>query len=289
MKYISILYVIGGIIYYANPLIYYGYLSLNMEMILGYGEVWRLITFIIFPPGSSNILFLLITIYLYYFLGTQLENIWGAFKFNLYFFMGIIFNILAAFIAYVCFGEVMLMTTYYLNMSLFLAFAMIYPNSKVYLFFILPVKMIWLAIIYAVYIGFTVFYNIIGYILVENGYIYTDIIGVFGLPSIAVGLSAFISILNFIIFFCLIGKNLLRGYGFAGKMSGGSFKDNAKRKKRQRDFQSRAKTNDNMVHKCHICGRTSESNPELNFRYCSKCNGGYEYCEEHLFTHEHVK
>ena len=42
-------------------------------------------------------------------------------------------------------------------------------------------------------------------------------------------------------------------------------------------------------HKCAICGRTEIDSPQLEFRYCSKCEGSYEYCSDHLFTHEHVK
>ena len=42
-------------------------------------------------------------------------------------------------------------------------------------------------------------------------------------------------------------------------------------------------------HKCAICGRTEKDDPNLEFRFCSKCNGNYEYCQDHLFTHQHVK
>lgn len=100
------------------------------------GEVWRLITFIFLPP-SGELLWILFNLYFYYFLGTSLENHWGSARFNLFYLFGIAGNILAGFITGFA-------TNTYLNMSLLLSFAVLYPNMEFTLFFILPVKVKWI-------------------------------------------------------------------------------------------------------------------------------------------------
>ncbi|MEG0769252.1 MAG: rhomboid family intramembrane serine protease [Ruthenibacterium sp.] len=105
------------------------------------GQIWRLITFV-FVPSDSSVLFLLISLYFYYFIGHTLENTWGAFKFNVYYLLGVLGAIVAAVLA----GAA---TTTYLNLSLFFAFAMLYPDMQVLLFFVFPIKMKYLAYVSA--------------------------------------------------------------------------------------------------------------------------------------------
>ena len=112
-------------------------LSLYMPAVLQ-GEVWRLLTFI-FVPSSSTPLSLVLTLYLMWLIGHTLEQSWGDFRFNVYYFLGVLGAILAA--AVTGWG-----TTYYLNLSLFFAFAMLYPEMRLLLFFIIPVKVKWLAL-----------------------------------------------------------------------------------------------------------------------------------------------
>ena len=112
-------------------------LALNMSAVLQ-GEIWRVIT-IIFVPSSSTPLSLLFTLYLLWLIGHTLEQSWGDFRFNVYYFLGVIGAILAA--AITGWG-----TTYYLNLSLFFAFAMLYPDMPLLLFFIIPIKVKWLAL-----------------------------------------------------------------------------------------------------------------------------------------------
>jgi membrane associated rhomboid family serine protease len=118
MLYIIALYVLGIIINIWTPLVYDTYLALDAQKILQ-GQVWRIVTFIIQPPSNTNIIFLIFVLYFYYMIGTVLENIWGAFRFNLYFFTGIIFHVIAAFIIYFAFGINYHMSTYYINLALF--------------------------------------------------------------------------------------------------------------------------------------------------------------------------
>ncbi len=116
--------------------------SLDRSMILPPNwQLWRLITFI-FIPDSNNLFMMLISLYLYYMIGTLLENTWGGFRFNLYYFIGIIGAIAATMI--VGYG-----TNTYLKLALVLAFATLAPDTTFRLFFILPVKAKWMALAYA--------------------------------------------------------------------------------------------------------------------------------------------
>ncbi|MCL2592745.1 MAG: rhomboid family intramembrane serine protease [Defluviitaleaceae bacterium] len=101
------------------------------------GEIWRIFTFIFIPPNASPI-FILFALYFYWFIGSALENKWGAFRFNIFYLCGIIGTIIAGLITGFA-------TNFYLNLSLFFAFAVLFPNFEVRLFFVLPIKIKWLA------------------------------------------------------------------------------------------------------------------------------------------------
>ena len=271
--YLIICYGIGYLMQYLVPA-GYQYLMLDPFLVLK-GQVWRLVTWILIPPDSSNIFFVLITLYLYYSLGGLLERIWGTYKYNVYLFSGLLFTILGAFVlcgysvlmgaqptmytglyllnngSAVYFGQ---FSTYYINMSIFLACAASIPDVQVLLMFIFPIKVKWLGIVY-------------GIILLVNciqGGIATWIVVIF-------------SLLNFLVFF-------LRSKGKM-HLSVGQIK-------RQQEFhqkmRSAGQTKGITRHKCAICGRTELDGDDLEFRFCSKCDGNYEYCQDHLFTHEHV-
>ena len=272
--YLIICYGIGYLMQYLVPA-GYQYLMLDPFLVLK-GQVWRLVTWILIPPDSSNLFFVLITLYLYYSLGGLLERIWGTYKYNVYLFSGLLFTILGAFVlcgysvlmgaqptmytglyllnngSTVYFGQ---FSTYYINMSIFLACAASIPDVQVLLMFLFPIKVKWLGIVY-------------GIILLVNciqGGIATWIVVIF-------------SLLNFLVFF-------LRSKGKM-HLSVGQIK-------RQQEFhqkmRSAGQTKGITRHKCAICGRTELDGDDLEFRFCSKCNGNYEYCQYHLFTHEHVK
>ena len=264
MYYIMILYGIGIILHMAAPGIYWRWLCLNPEAILK-GQVWRLATFLLFPPvgsmasfgasaGSmlSDLLFNGIALSLYYSLGSTLERVWGAFRFNVYFFMGVIGHALASILVYLLFDQTLVMTTMYLNFSLFFAFAAVYPNLQFYLFMLIPVRAKVLAIFDGIF------------------FLYGFIVG-----NAADRCAIVLSLANFLIFF-MMTRNLNRV--------------NPKEIKRKREFEKQVKIMPQGAtrHKCAICGRTEKDGDDLEFRYCSKCAGGREYCQDHLYTHVHV-
>lgn len=244
-----------------------GYLTLDPYRIL-HGQIWRLVTWVIVPPESLGI-FTVIMLYFYYSLGTTLERTWGTYRYNVYIFSGILFTVIGSFL---CMGVVYLMhgilptesasayfyirsyafSTYYINLSIFLAFAATYPDMQVLLMFVIPVKVKWMGILDAVLM---LYYVIVG-----------DVFTRFAIIA---------SLLNFVLYFYRLHKSRISP------------------KQMHRRAQFERKTNEGRAkvsrHKCAICGRTEEDDPSLEFRFCSKCNGNYEYCQYHLFTHEHVK
>ena len=266
MFYIIIMYGAGFVLNLINPTFYYQYLSLDAAAIL-HGQIWRIITFMIQPP-STSLIFIIFALYLYYMIGVELERAWGAFRFNLYFFSGVIFHVIAEILVYLFTGMSLPIDTWYLNMSLFFAFAALYPDVKFLLFFIIPIKVKWLALFDGAYFVYT----IILAFLPSYGR------STFGVIYKANAVAAVVSILNFIIFF--LGSRNMKQYS-------------PKQVKRKKEFKQKMRPVNTYAngarHRCAVCGRTELENPDLEFRYCSKCNGNYEYCQDHLFTHEHVK
>lgn len=271
MTYIIILYGAGFVLNLLNPTFYYEYLSLDAGAVLS-GQIWRVITFIIQPP-SNNIIWIIFALSLYYFIGKQLEIAWGAFRFNLYFFSGVFFHVIAALLVYVLTGISFPMGTNYLNMSLFLVFAALYPDMEFLLYMIIPVKAKWLALLDGVYFLWAV---IQAFLPTYGGN------QVYGIIYKANALAAVVSILNFLLFF--LGSRHVRPYTPKQLKRKHNFKKNVRQAQRPENIYSGG-----AKHRCAVCGRTELDDPNLEFRYCSKCNGNYEYCQDHLFTHQHVK
>lgn len=249
------------------------YLTLDPYAIL-HGQVWRLFTWILIPPSSSNIFFTLIMLYFYCSIGTTLERTWGTYRYNVYLFQGMLFTIAGSFLlmgyhylfdadiialmsqqqleAFFLYNSLFYFSTYYINMSIFLGFAATFPEAQVLLMFLIPIKVKWLGIIYGVMLLFEFFQ-----------------MGVDGKFAIAA------SLLNFIVFFITSRSKVSL---------------NPKQIRRRQEFKRDIRRNTGITkHKCAICGRTEVDSPGLQFRFCSKCDGNYEYCEEHLYTHTHVK
>lgn len=271
MFYVVILYVVGFIFSLIAPGFYYSFLSLDISAVLR-GQIWRLVTFIIQPP-ATNPWFVVFTLYLYYMIGRQLELVWGSFRFNFYYFMGVFFHIVGGILAYALFKVSLPMGTYYLNLSLFFAYAAIYPNQQFYLMGLIPIKVKWLAWIDAAYFGYTILQ---AFLPLKEG-----MPAIYELIFKASALEAFVSILNFLVFF-LMTRNMRR---FSPK----EIKRKQTYRKEVQQGRQEAKYANGAKHRCHVCGRTELDDENLEFRYCSKCNGNYEYCQDHLFTHEHVK
>lgn len=271
MYYIIILYAFGFVLSIVAPSAYYQYLALDAAAILR-GQVWRILTFIIQPP-NTNIWFVIFTLYLYYMIGRELEYVWGTFRFNLYFLMGVLLHVVAALLTYMLTNVSLPMGTYYLNMSLFFAYAAVYPNQQFYLFMILPIKVKYLAWLDGAMFAYAI---IQAFLPAYGGH------PLYGIIYKASALAAFVSILNFLIFFFSMRK--MKRYA-------------PKEIRRKHQYHKEIRegrmaqtvTPNGARHKCAVCGRTELDDPNLEFRYCSKCNGNYEYCQDHLFTHEHVK
>lgn len=271
MRYIIILYGIGFLVNLIGPAGFYiNHLSLNASAILS-GEVWRIFTFLIQPP-SDSLIFIIFALYLYYMIGMALETTWSAFRFNAYFFAGVFFHILAAILVYIITGMSLPLDTTYLNLSLFFAFAAVYPNMQVLFFFIIPIKIKYLAMLNGVFFAYTILQAFL------PAYGGDPFVGIFYKAS---ALAAFVSLLNFALFF------------FTSKKFSNLRPKEIKRKQQFNRAVSQAKAStvdkeSGTRHKCSVCGRTELDDPNLQFRYCSKCNGNHEYCSDHLFTHEHI-
>ncbi len=279
INYLLIGYGIGYVLQLFNPNIYH-LLELSPEYVMQ-GQVWRLFTWILTTP--QNFSFFTIFMFLfYYWIGHTLENHWGTFRYNMYMLSGYLIMTVGAMAIYWItllasggkFGVSLSMSTYYVNMASFLAFATLFPNVQVYFMMILPVKIKWLAIVDGIYLGYTCLYYVSFYFQYAGNYT--------GLAKLQHANLCFsqsaaivLSVLNFLIFF-LATRNMK-------KYSPKEMKRRHTYQKQTRQAQSIAK------HKCAICGRTNETNPELSFRFCSKCEGTYEYCQDHIFTHEHVR
>lgn len=207
------------------------------------GEVWRLLTFMIYPPSSTAFL-VLIALYVFYLMGTALEAQWGIFRYNVYVFTAYIATVIAATIS--PFGQT---TNIYITTSVFLAFAYLFPNFEFLLFFVLPIKVKYLAMItWAIYAFSLIF-----------------------APNWLTRLLIVASVLNFFLFF---GRDIVRGVkayqrrtAYDGKMQ---------------------RSHEETIHRCTACGMTEKESREAVFRVCSKCSDGQEYCELHIRDHEHV-
>ena len=103
------------------------------------GEVWRVVTFLFLPPSSSGIIWTLISLYFYWFVGTSLEEHWGAFGFNAYYLLGAVGAIASGLVT----GYA---TNTYINLTLFIAFAILYPHYEFRLFFFIPIEARWFAL-----------------------------------------------------------------------------------------------------------------------------------------------
>ena len=144
MKYICVIYVVGYLIQMFNPLLYFYYLDLDAEAIL-HGHIWRIITFIFYPP-STSFLWMIVALFVYYSLGMTLERVWGTFKYNFFYFTGVILLVLAAILIYLLTGYSVQLYPTYMTFSIFLAYALTFPDTTFLLYFIIPIKAKWLAI-----------------------------------------------------------------------------------------------------------------------------------------------
>ena len=226
------------------------------------GQVWRLLTYIILPEGG-NILVTAISLFFYYYIGKTMEQSWGTFRFNLFYFSGVLIMDIAALLLGVnaSIGS--------LNLSLLLSFATMFPENRVLLFYIIPIKMKYLAWFYFA-------------VLIYNCFVFPIIYALF----------MFSALLNYFLFF---GSDILRVLPdflrpkYGGKPFGNFARNQKPNPNWAKQYQTKAKAQPTYRHKCTVCGKTDVSHPDMDFRYCSRCNGYYCYCMDHINDHAHIQ
>ena len=225
------------------------------------GEIWRLVTFIFFPPLTDSI-FVIFFWLLFYRYGTALEEIWGTYRLNLFLLIAILSIFVSHLIIWALAGDmaIVMAQAFILNLTrgiidittftygtVFLAFARLFPDFIINLMFVLPIRIKWLA---------TIAWISYGYVFLRGAW------------PVKVLVAA--ALLNYVLF---LGREHVRQW---------------KQGQRRRSFQARAAKVGKPIHKCLVCGLDSETSPKTSFRYCSKCAGQCCYCPEHIQNHEHV-
>ena len=250
MKYICIANVAFWLLGAVNGVLA-SYLYFDPSMIL-HGQVWRLITFALCPPSFS--LLALVAIYFYYWIGSTLEQHWGTPLFNIYVLFGVVLTVIYGFAVYFITGRPLVVDAQYVYLSMFFAFAALYPDMQVLLFFFIPIKLKWLALVDAVYF-------LLGVVTT-------------GFPA---NLLPVVAISN-VLLFC--GSDLLAMFPRRASAGTVNFRRESQRIRREQRQEL-------YKHKCAVCGRTDVSNPELEFRYCSRCAGYHCFCQDHINSHVH--
>ena len=240
----------------------YNLLYFDRQLILQ-GQIWRLITYPL-TYHIENLMLMAVSLFCYYSLGRAMESIWGTLRFNLFYFTGVVLMDIYCMI----FGGTASVT--YLNLSLFLSYATLFPDAQFLLFFIIPVK----AWIFALFDLAIVLIDLILYPFPYN-------------------LFSVISLANYFLFFGKEVMNVLPPV-WRMKLKNGAKKQTTSRPKVIR-FEAAPRNSEksasqaNYTHRCTICGKTDVSNPELEFRYCSRCKGYYCYCQDHISNHSHIE
>ncbi len=227
-----------------------------------HGQIWRLISFVFvsqsgdFMVRGTGIFFVAICAYFYYWIGSLLEREWGTTKFTLFYVGGVVLNILYGLIT----GYT---DMYFVNLSMFFAMATLYGDARVLLFFIIPVKMKWIAWIDAAFFALNVIASLIT----------LDFVGAF-LPIVA--------ILNYLIFFWPT-------FQFFGAKMKRQADPKVIQFKKAAQARQKAQETKGYMHKCAVCGITDLDDPDMDFRYCSQCDGYYCYCAKHINNHVHIR
>lgn len=258
INYVCAMQILGMLLYLFVPDFLFNYLTLNPAAIMS-GQVWRIFTFLIFPPAFTGtdaisfVLFNALALYCIRSFGLIVEQVWGKFRFNCYIITGVLLNVAVSLLFFIFTGFPLLLTPIHLVYSFFFVFAIMFPDAQIMLMMVLPLKARW-----------------IGYAEAAL-YVYDFLRG-----SLLTKAEIAVCLVHMFLFF---GWMLLAGEtGF-------------RQKRRQKDFQKKIKpiTSARTGHKCAVCGRTDKDSPGMEFRYCSKCEGSYEYCMDHLYTHQHIK
>lgn len=261
MRYIAIGNVAMLVLQFINPA-FLSYLTFSPAMIMR-GQVWRIISFVFIP--MSNSLLALISIYFYYIIGSALEARWGTGQFTIYYFTGILLTEIYGFILYFVFKSKygveldLPIDAQYVYLSMFFSFAALFPDMQVLLFFIIPIKIKWLALVDVAL------------------FIYSFVTTRFPFNLLPV-----VAVVNFLIF---CGGDLVSRIKY--KLNSRPAKSNVVDFQKESAKIRKAQENNLYTHKCCVCGRTDTDFPELEFRYCSQCAGYHCFCSDHINSHIH--
>ncbi len=253
MKYICIASVVFWLVGKINPVLS-AYLTFDPALVMQ-GQVWRILTFMLYPAGSS--ILTLLVIYCYYLLGSALEARWGAGPFTLFFLIGVVLTLICGFVIYFVTGIRISLTATYVYLSMFLAFAVMFPESTVLFMYIIPIKMKYVGIIDLIYFVYAVFFSGIPYAFIP-----------------------FVAFMNFLLFCGSDLRNLFSFIPPRQSKSAINFKKASAQIRRQQEYKL-------YNHKCSVCGRTDTEYPDLEFRYCSQCQGYHCFCADHINSHIH--
>ena len=250
MLYITIGNVAFWILGAINPVLM-TYLTFSPYYIL-HGQVWRLVTFMLYPPSTGILAF--IAFYFYYWIGSTLEQYWGTGQFTIYFFTGVILTAIYGFAVYFIRGISLEVTATYIYLSMFFSFAVLFPDMQVLLFYCIPIKIKYLAFLDAALFVVAVITT-----------------------SFPLNLLPVVAVLNFFIF---CGGQLWSKRPRRSSKNTVNFRRESQRIRRQQEQKL-------YNHKCAVCGRTDTDFPELEFRYCSRCQGYHCFCQDHINNHIH--
>ncbi len=249
-----------------DSVVLYQWLAFDRDLIL-HGQIWRLFSYALLD-GSDNILFMALFLMCYYSIGRAMENVWGALRFNLFYLCGLVIMDIYCMV-FDCDAS-----AYYLNLSLFLSYATLYPDAQFLILFIIPIKAWVLALVDLL----LVLLGLISYPFPMN----------------------FFSVLSVANYFLFFGKDVLNVIPMSWRVN---FRRLLRKKDRKKPAAAKpipfpnagsyeasvAKPKAPYTHRCTVCGRTDVSDPRLEFRYCSRCNGYYCYCQDHISNHTHIE
>ena len=259
----------------------YDMLMFDRDLILK-GQVWRLFTWVVTDgSGSASGIFMdLIMLYCYYSLGKAVENAWGStIRFNLFYLGGVVLMDIFA----IAFGGITInydgfqipgwylytgsMATF-LHLSLLISFATLYPDAHFMIFFVIPIKAWLIATFYLIIIGIQIIQLSVPIMYFPHN--------LFPLVGLA----------NYFLFF---GKDVLNLFPATWQVKRKQKKQYAPQQQPINFNRTEQKSKPNYLHRCTVCGRTDVTNPELEFRYCSRCNGYFCYCQDHISDHTHIE
>ena len=269
--------------------ILYNWLCFDKAAILQ-GQVWRLITYVFTYPPGSNVFLILIGLYFFYNISRAVEQRMGTLRFNLFYFSGMV--LMSVFAMIFCPTDIVIIDNYlihpayftslysqmalYLNLSITLLFCTTCPATEFLVFFILPVKAWFLSLVDLLLIALSIYSMSYPVMLFPHN------------------LFPLVGIINFLLF---AGRDVL--YLLPPGLRPGPHRPRASKPTPRKpakpipfpNQQSKPASKPSLAynHRCTVCGRTDVTDPDLEFRYCSRCSGYYCYCADHIGNHTHIE